>query len=103
MSAPVFRGLTNTIQKVYKEPIEATYTPSAGPATGIKVIFLALHRELDLNGIPYGDARPVAWATDTEVPLPKFGEGLLINGQQYTIREMEHDGLESWKLVLSRS
>jgi hypothetical protein len=102
MTAAVFKGLTGTIQRAYKEPAKATYTPSVGPAVETDVIFLALHREVDVNQIPYGDARPVAWVREADVPDPKFGEGMEINGDAYKIREVEHDGLESFKLVLSK-
>lgn len=87
---------------IFGEDAKATFRPKNGRPQPVEIIFNARHQEVDLDGKPYGEEKPVAWIQkDTKNCKPKYDDEFEIDGKLYIVRETKFDGLELDEIVLT--
>lgn len=100
MKAPIFNGTFDVILKTFKDPAKGVFYPSdGGPSVEVDYIFLDNHQEIDERGIPYGSPKPKAWIKQGCID-PKYGDYIILEGTEYTIREVEPASDQYIRLIL---
>lgn len=100
MKAPVFNGVFDIILKTFKDPVKGVFYPGDGGASAeVDFLFLDNHRDVDDRGVPYGSPKPTAWIKQGCVDA-KYGDYIIIEGTEYTIREVEPASDQYTKLIL---
>jgi len=102
MTSSYFDGFGDSLMTVFKDTIEAIFEPVIGDTETVEIIFNACHQEVDIDGVPYGAEKPVAWFK-TGVITPKDRDKIVINTIEYIIRDVKPDGLELTELTLSKA
>ena len=110
MANSVFDGMADAIFSVLKETASAILisTSEEGPPViqTVEIIFNERHAEVDPNGTPFGEPRPVAWvktsAFTNECDKPKYGDEMTIQETDYMILEVKFDGLQTYQLTLGK-
>lgn len=109
MVNPVFDGMADALFGSLKETASAILTilpaPEGAPPSTMTVdlIFNARHVDVDYRGVPFGEARPVAWVRADAFHAcdkPKYGDELTIGEVDYMVMEAKFDGLQLWQLTL---
>lgn len=102
MPSSYFKGISEHIFGVFKEPTLIEWVPVSGFGQSLEVIFMELYQVVDNYGIPYGAPNPTAWVkVDCGIDF-KYNDVLRINGTDYKIREIKPDGHETIQLTLSK-
>lgn len=102
MPGSYFKGLSDHLFGVFKEPTLAEWVPVSGYGGQLEVIFMEAFQKLDNYGIPYGAPNPTAWVKTNADREFRQGDTLRIrDGKEYKIREIMPDGHETTQLTLS--
>lgn len=103
MPGPYLQGMADHVFGVFRETERSEYIPVSGdPSFSVEVVFVAFFQMVDNFGVPFGSPNPTAWIKVNDVPDPQNGDVIVIQGVNYTIREVLPDGHEINKLTLSR-
>lgn len=114
MPNTVFDGISDAVFGSFKETVQAVLTmlppPLSPPFTQtVDCIFHETDTDMKLgtrpnfggSGFEFANVRPMAFikTADTD-PAPKFGDHLLVAGNNYKVTEVFFDGLQANQLTL---
>lgn len=103
MPSPFFKGLGESVLRIFKDEAKAIFKPQNGYSQPLEVIFNARHQSVDVDGQAYGAPNPTAWFR-TGLISPVYGDQIEIVvdgvGVDYIITSIEPDGLELTQLNL---
>lgn len=100
MPSNYFSGFGAKMVGFFGEEKSAVFHPVSGQHQTIEVIFNSAHREIDVDGKPYGSPKPVAWVKNGLIS-PSFNDVLEVDGKRYLIKDDKPDGLELMELLLA--
>jgi len=94
MTAALFDGLGAAITSAFMSREVVTYKPTGAASRTVSAIFSPEHRtvKLDQDGVPVETVSRSVTCSVAEVPSPKNGEQVTVDGVPYVIRSVERSG-----------
>lgn len=100
----IFEGLAHVMMETFRAPTPAIYQPAGGQAVSVDAIVQESYRLVSTgaDGIPVETSHRAVTVKTSDVPAPRYGDRVTLDGAAMIVRQVIPDGAGLVTLVLSQ-